>query len=82
MLPAYADTANAMDVEFALTADRQLVILQARPYRVDYGSDRERVNGDLSLLDRVARRVVRLVYRVLPDRREDRTGSAPRTPNI
>ncbi|MEY3473619.1 MAG: hypothetical protein RL087_77, partial [Pseudomonadota bacterium] len=33
-------TANAMDVEFALTRERKVVILQARPYTLVYSLDR------------------------------------------
>ena len=33
-------TANAMDVEFALTRERRVVILQARPYTLVYSLDR------------------------------------------
>jgi hypothetical protein len=42
-LPAPAwrtGSANAMDVEFALTQERQFVVLQARPYRIVYSLDR------------------------------------------
>jgi phosphoenolpyruvate synthase/pyruvate phosphate dikinase len=40
MLPGHGALANAMDVEFALTADRRFVILQARPHTVVYDIDR------------------------------------------
>ena len=40
MVPAHAESANAMDVEFALTAERRFVILQARPYKIVYDLDR------------------------------------------
>lgn len=37
MTPSFGDRANAVDVEFLLTADRsRFVIVQARPYRVSY----------------------------------------------
>jgi hypothetical protein len=40
LLAEHAGTANAMDVEFALTRERGFVMLQARPYRIVYSLDR------------------------------------------
>lgn len=40
MLSEPRATANAMDVEFALTSDRAFVMLQARPYTIVYSLDR------------------------------------------
>lgn len=65
MLPAHAESANAMDVEFALTAERRFVILQARPYTIVYDLDRiepEPQNRD-GLFERVVRRARILMRR-------------------
>jgi len=40
LVAGQAGSANAMDVEFALTRERRFVILQARPYTIVYSQDR------------------------------------------
>ncbi len=64
MLPAHAESANAMDVEFAFLPDRRFVMLQARPYRIVYSLDRTRVKRHETLADRVAEKVRILLYRL------------------
>lgn len=66
MLPAYADTANAMDVEFVLKADGQFVIVQARPYTIVYDLDRNPSDRKISGLTRMMYRVRRVMYRFTP----------------
>jgi hypothetical protein len=74
MLPAHAESANAMDVEFALTAERRFVILQARPYRVVYDQDRaEPVKRKEGSLDWVRRKTRNVLHRLSPDRRSRRS---------
>lgn len=64
MLPVQAGSANAMDVEFALTAERQFIIVQARPYNIVYSLDRARpVPRDRSALERLMYRVRRFAHR-------------------
>jgi rifampicin phosphotransferase len=64
MLPAHGGSANAMDVEFALTVQRDFVFLQARPYTIIYSLDRSRApSRGVSWPERVARRVRRILYR-------------------
>lgn len=64
MLPAHAGTANAMDVEFALTQQRELVFLQARPYTIVYNLDRNRPRSrGPNWPERAARRLRRILYR-------------------
>jgi phosphoenolpyruvate synthase/pyruvate phosphate dikinase len=64
MLPVQSGSANAMDVEFALTAERQFIIVQARPYNIVYSLDRARpVTRDRSGLERVMYRVRRFAHR-------------------
>ncbi len=76
MLPAHAESANAMDVEFALTAERRFVILQARPYRVVYDQDRaEPVERKEGSLDWVRRKTRNVLHRLAPDRRSRRSTS-------
>jgi hypothetical protein len=41
LLAGHSGTANALDVEFALTGDRRFVMLQARPYTIVYSQDRD-----------------------------------------
>ena len=79
MLPAHAASSNAMDVEFALTAERRFVILQARPYNIVYNLDRARPEQrDEGTLARVMGRVRRVLHRFVPDRRARRSdGSGP-----
>ncbi|MEQ1804975.1 MAG: PEP/pyruvate-binding domain-containing protein [Burkholderiaceae bacterium] len=61
MLSTRVGEANAMDVEFALTAQRRFVILQARPYTIVYSLDRSRLpERKAGLLERVVRRVHRI----------------------
>ena len=64
MLPAHAESANAMDVEFAFLPDRRFVMLQARPYKIVYSLDRTRVKRHETLADRVAEKVRILLYRL------------------
>jgi len=67
LLPQYAATSNAMDVEFAVGQDRHVSFLQARPYNIVYGVDREapqESEGRVSKFVRLARRVV---YRFIPN---------------
>jgi len=69
MLPAYAGSANAMDVEFAFMPDRRFVMLQARPYTIVYNLDRTRVLRHESIMDRVAHRARQLIHRLGGPRR-------------
>jgi Pyruvate phosphate dikinase, AMP/ATP-binding domain len=58
-------TANAMDVEFALTHDRRIVMLQARPYTIVYSLDRSK--GDwpkTGWLERLMRPLRKAVHRL------------------
>lgn len=65
MLPENAGTANAMDVEFALTRERRFVILQARPYTIVYSLDRAKRDWpNRGLLDRVKAKLRKLAYRI------------------
>jgi hypothetical protein len=64
MLPAHADSANAMDVEFAFMPDRRFVMLQARPYTIVYNLDRTRVRRHESVLDRIAHKARQLLHRL------------------
>lgn len=61
-----SSTANAMDVEFILTQQREFVIVQARPYTIVYNADRadiaESRGADLM------RKVRRIVARFVPNR--------------
>jgi len=66
LLPA-GGGANAMDVEFVLTADRRFVLVQARPYRIVHDLDRRR-RPEPGALVRLARRVRRAALRLLPRR--------------
>ena len=75
MLPAQGGSANAMDVEFALTAQRRIVILQARPYAIIYSLDRSRrPHRNAGLLERVVRRLQRIVLQSRLARRSRGSG--------
>jgi len=64
-LPQDAGSANAMDVEFALTRERSLVILQARPYTIVYSLDRaQRSRPQVGLLGRMSARLRQFVHRI------------------
>ena len=72
ILPQNSKGANAMDVEFALTAQRRLVMLQARPYTIVYSLDRaKRPQRDANLAERVMARLRKLAYRMRTLRRRD-----------
>lgn len=65
MLPAHGGGANAMDVEFALTAQREFVFLQARPYTIVYSLDRFRPpSRGSSWSERSALRARRVLHRL------------------
>jgi phosphoenolpyruvate synthase/pyruvate phosphate dikinase len=65
MLAQKTGSANAMDVEFALTAQRHFVVLQARPYTIVYSLDRAtRPRRDVSLTERVMGRLRKLAHRL------------------
>jgi len=65
LLAEHAGRANAMDVEFALTRERKLVMLQARPYTIVYSLDRAgRERPRPGLLDRLRSRMRRLAHRI------------------
>lgn len=64
-LAGHTGSANAMDVEFALTQARQFVMLQARPYRIVYSLDRAgRERPKTGLTQRVQDRLRRLADRL------------------
>ena len=69
MLPGAGDRANAIDVEFVFTLQREFVFVQARPYRIVYELDRidngTPMSGRLPGLMRLLRRIA---YRFLPNR--------------
>lgn len=65
LLAGHTGSANAMDVEFALTQERQFVMLQARPYRIVYsldraGRDRPRTGWTQRMQDKLRRLAHRL----------------------
>lgn len=65
LLAGHGGSANAMDVEFALTRAREFVVLQARPYRIVYSLDRAgceppRTGWAQGVQDRLRRLVWRL----------------------
>lgn len=65
MLAQNSGGANAMDVEFALTAQRHFVMLQARPYTIVYNMDRaKRRRREVNLFERASGRLRKLVHRV------------------
>jgi hypothetical protein len=65
MLAGHSGSANAMDVEFALTRAREFVVLQARPYRIVYSLDRaDRERSRTGWTQGVQDRLRRLAYRV------------------
>lgn len=65
LLAEHSGTANAMDVEFALTRERGFVMLQARPYRIVYSLDRAgRERPGMGWVQRLQDRLRRLAYRL------------------
>jgi rifampicin phosphotransferase len=65
LLPENAGTANAMDVEFALTRERRFVILQARPYTIVYSLDRaKRERPKTGWVERAKAKLRKLAYRI------------------
>ena len=65
LLAEYRGTANAMDVEFALTRERGFVMLQARPYRIVYSLDRAgRERPGMGWVQSLHDRLRRLAYRL------------------
>lgn len=66
LLPKAAGAANAMDVEFILTRQREFVIVQARPYTIVYNVDR--VDVEESRVGDLVRKVRRIVARFVPNR--------------
>lgn len=65
LLALHSGSANAMDVEFALTRERRFVILQARPYRIVYSLDRTgRARAQAGWAQRVRDRLRRLAHRL------------------
>jgi len=65
LLAEHTGTANAMDVEFALTRDRGFVMLQARPYRIVYNLDRAaRVRPQSGWAQRMLGRLRQLAHRL------------------
>ncbi len=65
MLPRDSVGANAMDVEFALTAQRRLIMLQARPYGIVYSLDRaKRPRREAGLAERVMDGLRKLAHRL------------------
>ena len=74
MLPLSAAPANAMDVEFILTAQRQFVMVQARPHTIVHNVDRALPNLSERLLPTLMRIVRRVAFRFLPNRLSYRSG--------
>lgn len=65
MLADHVGSANAMDVEFALTRERGFVILQARPYTIVYSLDRaQRSRPEQGWLERMQARLRRWAHRL------------------
>jgi hypothetical protein len=65
LLAEHSGTANAMDVEFALTRERGFVMLQARPYRIVYSLDRAgRERPGMGWVQGLQDRLRRLAYRL------------------
>ncbi len=65
MVPTAPGGANAMDVEFALTTQRRLVILQARPYTIVYSLDRARsARREVGAFERFMRRMRKVQHRI------------------
>ena len=65
LLAEHRGTANAMDVEFALTRERGFVMLQARPYRIVYSLDRAgSERPGMGWVQRLQDRLRRLAYRL------------------
>ena len=68
LLAGHGGSANAMDVEFALTRAREFVVLQARPYRIVYSLDRAgRERPKPGWAQGVQDRLRRLAYRLKKD---------------
>ena len=74
MLSTTMAPANAMDVEFMLTAQRQFVIVQARPYTIVHNVDRALPNLSEKRIPKLMRVVRRVAYRFLPNRLSYRSG--------
>lgn len=74
MLSMTMAPANAMDVEFMLTAQRQFVIVQARPYTIVHNVDRALPNLSEKRIPKLMRIVRRVAYRFLPNRLSYRSG--------
>jgi phosphoenolpyruvate synthase/pyruvate phosphate dikinase len=65
LLAGHSGSANAMDVEFALTRAREFVVLQARPYRIVHSLDRAgREQPRTGWAQGVQDRLRRLAYRM------------------
>lgn len=65
LLPQYGNSANCIDVEFALTHERRFVILQARPHTIVYDPDRARqAQQPLTWLERAQWRLRRIADRI------------------
>jgi phosphoenolpyruvate synthase/pyruvate phosphate dikinase len=65
LLDGHTGSANAMDVEFALTRERRFVMLQARPYRIVYSLDRTgRTRAPDGWAQRLQARLRRLAHRL------------------
>ncbi len=68
MLPLARGQANAMDVEFILTAAREFVIVQARPYTIVHSVDRGMSGPNEGRWADALRTARRVAYRFLPNR--------------
>lgn len=77
MLPPDLLSANAMDVEFAVTADRQFIMLQARPYMIVHPPRPEPCEP--SALQKATQRWRRLLARFEPGKPRRRVGPTAQT---
>ena len=68
MLPSASGDANAMDVEFLLTQQRRIVIVQARPYTLVHNVDRGVTSPYEKGLTNFLRILRGVAYRFIPNR--------------